>query len=73
MTDKKKHYTQLPHNVLKRALEKAGLVHATALSNITGQSFDTCARLCSGKIPIQGNGLPRIAKELGIPREDLME
>lgn len=70
-TEKKKHHTQTPHAIIKRALEKKGYLHAAALSMVTGQSLNTCKQLCSGEIPIQGNGLPRIAKELGINKEDL--
>ena len=72
MGDKpKKHHTQTPHAIVKRALDKQGYTHAAALQMVTGQSPDTCIRLCAGEIPFQGNGLPRIAKALGIDPEDL--
>ena len=67
----KKHHTQLPHNIMKRALDKQGYTHAVALSHITGKSIDNCIKLCSGEIPLQGNGLPKIAQALGIDPKEL--
>tara|TARA_B100001094_G_C17988003_1_gene698667 strand:- start:105 stop:356 length:252 start_codon:yes stop_codon:yes gene_type:complete len=71
LSDKKKHHTQLPHNVVKRALDKQGYTHAAALSYLIGKSIPDCIGLLSGETPFQGNGLPRIAEKLGIDPEDL--
>jgi hypothetical protein len=60
-----------PTKLVKKALDEQGYTHAAALSYLTGQSIPTCVKLLSGKIPFQGNGLPRIAKELGIEPEKL--
>ena len=68
-----KHHTQHPVEVIKRALNKQGYLHATALSMVTGQSLETCVRILSKEIPVQGNGLPKIAQALGIDKEDLVE
>ena len=61
-----------PIEIVKDELDRQGFLHATALSKLTGKSFDTCVRLCSGELPLQGNGLPRIAQALGIDRKDLL-
>ena len=70
--EKKRHYTKEPIYIIKKALEKEGYLHAAALSMVTGKSISNSMSLLTGEIPIRGNGLPKIAKALGIDREDLV-
>ena len=66
------HYTKQPHNLVKKALNDQGYVHAQLLSSIIGKPRAYCMDALSGHGGFTRLDRIKIEKELGIPMEDLV-
>ena len=65
------HYTKQPHNIVKKALNDQGYVHAEILSRIIGKSRAHCMSVLSGHDVFTRLDAGKIERELGVSMEDL--